>query len=117
MALRELSGAPEGERNWVKDRMVYTHGYGFGPPGTVSPTAASPTTSPRTCRSPPSRRSELERPQIYFGERSATYSVVGGRGQQELNYPDNSESGQQSSYHGGRGGIDIDSFFRKRRTR
>src|SRR5690606_34845054 len=29
VALRELSGAPAGERSWVKDRMVYTHGYGF----------------------------------------------------------------------------------------
>lgn len=29
VALRELSGAPAGQRSWVKDHMVYTHGYGF----------------------------------------------------------------------------------------
>ncbi|WP_067455337.1 UPF0182 family membrane protein [Actinomadura macra] len=115
VALREVSGAPAGQHSWVKDRMVYTHGYGFvsayGDHFTKSRvpefiTSAMPVT--------PQQKIKVTHPEIYFGERSARYSVVGGRGQQELNYPDGtSKSGQRSSTYGGRGGIEIDSFFRK----
>lgn len=114
VALRELSGAPEGDRSWVKDRMVYTHGYGFVSAfGDRFANGGVPDFITKNMPVSPEQKIKLERPEIYFGERSATYSVVGGRGQQELNYPDNSESGQQSSTYDGQGGIAIDSFFRK----
>ncbi|MFV2179486.1 UPF0182 family protein [Actinomadura sp. LOL_016] len=114
VALRELSGAPEGQHSWIKDRMTYTHGYGFvsayanrlaegGVPDYIThdmPVAAN-------------QRINVTRPEVYFGERTPAYSVVGGAGQQELNYPDNSENGQQTSTYEGDGGVSIDSFFHK----
>ncbi|TDB93289.1 UPF0182 family protein [Actinomadura sp. 7K534] len=114
VALRELSGAPEGQRSWVKDRMVYTHGYGFvSAYGDRFAGGGVPDFVTKNMPVSPEQKIKLDRPEIYFGERSATYSIVGGRGQQELNYPDNSESGQQSNNYDGQGGVAIDSFFRK----
>ncbi|MFD0901167.1 UPF0182 family membrane protein [Actinomadura sediminis] len=114
VALRELSGAPEGQHSWIKDRMVYTHGYGF-----VSAYAdrlaggGVPDYITRDMSVSANQRINVTRPEIYFGERTPAYSVVGGAGQQELNYPDNSENGQQTSNYGGDGGVSIDSFFHK----
>ncbi|MFI0357862.1 UPF0182 family protein [Actinomadura sp. 9N407] len=114
VALRELSGAPEGQQSWVKDRMVYTHGYGFvsaygdrfGPGGT-------PDFLSKDMPQSPDSKIKVDRPQIYFGERSPDYSVVGGSGQQELDYPDNSKAGQKNTTYQGRGGVPVDSFLNK----
>ncbi|QFG25057.1 UPF0182 family protein [Actinomadura sp. WMMB 499] len=114
VALRELSGAPEGQHSWIKDRMTYTHGYGF-----VSAYAnrladgGIPDYITRDMPVKSDQRINVTRPEIYFGERTPTYSVVGGAGQQELNYPDNSENGQQTSTYEGDGGVSVDSFFHK----
>ncbi len=113
VALRELSGAPAGQRSWVKDHMVYTHGYGFVSAYGDRFDSREPAFITRDMPASPDQRIQVAKPEIYFGERSPKYSVVGGQGQQELNYPDNSESGQQSSTYAGQGGVRIDSFLNK----
>lgn len=113
VALRELSGAPAGQRSWVKDHMVYTHGYGFVSAYGDRFDAKVPEFITKNMPADPAHKIKVAKPEIYFGERSPRYSVVGGRGQQELNYPDNSKSGQQSSTYNGEGGVPIDSFFRR----
>ena len=113
VALRELSGAPAGQRSWVKDHMVYTHGYGFVSARGDRFDSREPDFINRDMPASPGRQINVTRPEIYFGERSPEYSVVGGHGQQELNYPDNSASGQQSSTYDGQGGVRIDSFLHK----
>ncbi|MFC9972475.1 UPF0182 family protein [Spirillospora sp. NPDC127200] len=113
VAVRELSGAPAGQSGWVKDRLIYTHGYGLvraagdrvegnGTPAFVQKDM------------PATGKPELTRPEIYFGERSSSYSIVGGKGQQELNYPDpTAPGGQRNSTYTGSGGVRVDSFFNK----
>ncbi|OLT23738.1 hypothetical protein BJF79_45835, partial [Actinomadura sp. CNU-125] len=114
VALRELSGAPEGQHSWIKDHMVYTHGYGL-----VSAYADElgegglPKYITQNMPVSGNQKISVKRPEIYFGERTPPYSVVGGQGQQELNYPDNSEDGQQTSNYDGPGGVPVDSFFNK----
>ncbi|WP_021593929.1 UPF0182 family protein [Actinomadura welshii] len=113
VALRELSGAPAGQRSWVKDHMVYTHGYGFVSAFGDRFASREPSFITRDMPASPNQGIRVAQPEIYFGERSPRYSVVGGRGQQELNYPDNSQSGQQSNTYDGQGGVPIDSFMHK----
>ncbi|MBX6767405.1 MAG: UPF0182 family protein, partial [Actinomadura rubrobrunea] len=114
VALRELSSAPAGQRSWVNDRMVYTHGYGFvSAYGDRFAQGGVPDFLTKDMPVSTASQIKLDRPEIYFGEYSPVYSVVGGRGQQELNYPDNSQDGQASTTYSGRGGVPIDSFFRK----
>ncbi|TYB46765.1 UPF0182 family protein [Actinomadura chibensis] len=114
VALRELSGAPAGQRSWVKDHMVYTHGYGFvSAYGDRFDAGRVPDFITKNMPADQAQKIRVGKPEIYFGERSPRYSVVGGRGQQELNYPDNNESGQQSSTYDGEGGVPIDSFLNK----
>ncbi|WP_018658131.1 UPF0182 family protein [Actinomadura flavalba] len=113
VALRELSGAPAGQQSWVKDRMVYTHGYGFvSATGDEFANGGVPNFLTRDMPVTPQSKIKVDRPQIYFGERSPSYSIVGGRGQQELDYPDNSEAGQQNSTYEG-DGVPVDSFLHK----
>ncbi|WP_341770627.1 UPF0182 family protein [Actinomadura rubrisoli] len=114
VGLREVSGAPSGQHSWVKDRMVYTHGYGFvSAYGDRFTSRGVPEFITKSMPVAPDEKIKVARPEIYFGERSPRYSVVGGRGQQELDYPDNSKAGQRSSTYTGEGGVAIDSFFRK----
>lgn len=117
VALRELSGAPSAQRSWVKDHVVYTHGYGFvSAYGDRFAEGNLPDFITRDMPVSPSHKIRVDRPEIYFGERSPRYSVVGGRGQQELNYPDTSKPGEENSNYstyGGDGGVPIDSFFNK----
>ncbi|MFI0411173.1 UPF0182 family protein [Actinomadura sp. 3N508] len=113
VALRELSGAPREQRSWVKDHMVYTHGYGFVSAYGDRFADDVPEFITKNMPVSPDQKIRVEKPEIYFGERSPRYSVVGGQGQQELNYPDNSEKGQQSNTYDGDGGVPIDSFLNK----
>ncbi|RFS84946.1 UPF0182 family protein [Actinomadura spongiicola] len=113
VALRELSGAPSGQRSWVKDHMVYTHGYGLVSAYGDRFDGKLPDFVTKNMPVSPQHKIKVAKPEIYFGERSPRYSVVGGRGQEELNYPDNSKAGQQSSNYDGDGGVPIDSFFHK----
>ncbi|GAA4240694.1 UPF0182 family protein [Actinomadura meridiana] len=114
VALRELSGAPSGQRSWVKDHMVYTHGYGLvSAYGDRFAEGNVPEFITKNMPVSPTHKIKVAKPEIYFGERSPKYSVVGGSGQQELNYPDNSKAGQKSSNYDGDGGVPIDSFFHR----
>ncbi len=114
VALRELSGAPSGQRSWVKDRMVYTHGYGFvSAYGDKFGNGGTPDWVTKDMPVDPAGTIRVDRPQIYFGERSPMYSVVGGQGQQELDYPDNSPAGQKNTTYQGTGGVAVDSFLNK----
>jgi uncharacterized protein len=112
VAVRELSGAPSGQKTWLRDRLIYTHGYGFvGAAGDQVTTDGTPDFLSKDM--PPTGQIQVTRPQIYFGELSNSYSVVGGAGQQELDYPDDSPAGQRDTTYQGRGGVPVDSFFNR----
>src|SRR5262245_19323542 len=114
LAARELSISklPESSRNWINERLIYTHGYGvtmnavngFTPEGlpalllrdmAVQSTVAS---------------LKVARPEIYFGELTNSDVYVKTR-QQEFNYPQG-ETNSLTSYEGA-GGIVIGGFFRR----
>src|SRR5437867_888920 len=114
LAARELSieKLPESSRNWINEKLVYTHGYGV----TMNPVNGfTPEGLPDLVLSDmPARSSipeiKLTRPEIYFGELTNSDVYVRTR-QKEFNYPQG-ETNSVTSYEG-RGGIVIGGFFRR----
>ena len=114
LATREISvdKLPAGSRNWVNDRLIYTHGYG------VTMNTASRFTReglPEFLVSDmpvKSQRPEIEvkRPEIYFGE-STNWPVYVRTAQQEFNFPEG-EANNYTSYEG-TGGIRMGSLLRR----
>jgi uncharacterized protein len=114
LAARELNvdKLPESSRNWINEKLIYTHGYGI----TMNPVngftaeglpmlilSNMPVQS--TVRS-----LAVKRPEIYFGELTNTDVYVKTR-QQEFNYPQGATN-NLTSYEG-TGGILLGSFFRR----
>jgi hypothetical protein len=114
LAPRELNvdKLPESSRNWINEKLIYTHGYGI----TMNPVngftaeglpmlilSNMPVQS--TVRS-----LAVKRPEIYFGELTNTDVYVKTR-QQEFNYPQGATN-NLTSYEGN-GGILLDGFFRR----
>ncbi len=113
LAARELvvDQLPRQANTWVNRHLIYTHGYGL---------AASPVNEvtreglPRLFIKdlPPISEVDLkiERPEIYFGERTAQYVLVRTR-TKEFDYP----KGDKNVYtiYQGKGGVPIRSFIRR----
>lgn len=118
VAVREvdLTGLPEGQRNWTNDTTVYTHGYGFV---AARDNTASSTGAPTYLESdiPPQGRLDIEQPRIYFGQLSPPYSIVGapeGTAPRELDFPDDtSPTGQRNNTYTGDGGVPTGSFLHR----
>lgn len=114
LAARELNieKLPESSRNWINEKLIYTHGYGItmnpvngftpeGLPTLLLSNMPVQTTVPSL---------SVSRPEIYFGELTNTDVYVKTR-QQEFNYP----QGQTNSFtsYEGTGGIVIGGFLRR----
>ena len=114
LATRELSinKLPESSRNWINERLIYTHGYGV----TMNPvngfTAEGLPTLFLGNMPVQSTVSSLHvgRPQIYFGEMTDTDVYVNTH-QQEFDYPQG-QSNSLTSYTG-TGGIVLGSWLRR----
>src|SRR5204863_3567933 len=114
LATRELSidKLPESSRNWINEKLIYTHGYGvtmnpvngFTPEGL--PTLLLGNMPVQTTPPGPA----LSRPEIYFGELTNNDVYVKTR-QKEFNYPQG-ETNNLTSYEGA-GGIALGGFFRR----
>lgn len=109
LAARELNiNNIPGEKNWVKQHLIYTHGYGLvmSPVNEVNTARGNPTFFINDIP-PQSSVSSLtvKRPEIYFGEEVNTYSIV-RTGQKEFDYPGNVEDAYTQRY-GGSAGISI----------
>jgi hypothetical protein len=114
LAVRELNidKLPDSSRNWINDKLIYTHGYGitmnpvngFTPEGLPALQLANmPVQSTVPGLS-------VTRPEIYFGEMTNTDVYVKTH-QQEFNYPEG-PSNNLSSYEG-TGGIVLGGFLRR----
>jgi uncharacterized membrane protein (UPF0182 family) len=114
LAARELNvdKLPESSRNWINDKLIYTHGYGItmnpvngftpeGMPTLLLSNMPVQSTSPSL---------NVTRPEIYFGEMTNTDVYVKTR-QQEFNYPQG-DSNNLTSYQG-KGGIELGGFLRR----
>ena len=114
LATRELNvdKLPESSRNWINERLVYTHGYGI----TMNPvngfTAEGLPTLLLSNMPVQStvRGLSVTRPEIYFGELTNTDVYVKTR-QQEFDYPQG-QTNSLTSYQG-TGGIVLGSFLNR----
>ncbi len=132
VAARELhlDGLPDGQKKWANQHTVYTHGYGMiaaygnqrnqeDQPVTTNngiPVWAEQDLPPKGVLSGP--EGDGYRPQIYFGENSPSYSIVGkpdGGDDVELDVPQGSGdpgSSRTSTYEGA-DGVKVGSLFNK----
>ncbi len=114
LAARELNvdKLPESSRNWINDKLIYTHGYGI----TMNPVNGfTPEGLPTLLLSNMPVQSTVRgltvtRPEIYFGEMTNTDVYVKTR-QKEFNYPQGA-SNNLTSYEG-KGGIVLGGFLRR----
>jgi hypothetical protein len=114
LAARELNvdKLPESSRNWINDKLIYTHGYGItmnpvngftseGLPTLLLSNMPVQSTAPGL---------NVTRPEIYFGEQTNTDVYVKTR-QQEFNYPQGDTN--NLAYYQGSGGIELGGFLRR----
>ncbi len=114
LATRELNveRLPEGSRNWINEKLIYTHGYGI----TMNPVNGfTPEGLPELILSNMPVQStvpgiSVTRPEVYFGELTDADVYVKTR-QKEFNYPQG-QSNNLTSYEG-TGGIAIGGLFRR----
>jgi uncharacterized membrane protein (UPF0182 family) len=114
LATRELNvdKLPESSRNWINEKLIYTHGYGI----TMNPVNGfTPEGLPTLILSNMPVQSTVgsltvTRPEIYFGEMTNTDVYVKTR-QKEFNYPQGA-SNSLTSYEGN-GGIVLGGFLRR----
>lgn len=114
LAARELNvdRLPESSRNWINEKLIYTHGYGV----TMNPVNGfTPEGLPDLLLGNMPVQSKvpgltLNRPQIYFGELTNT-DVYVNTNQKEFDYP----QGETNSFvtYEGTGGIQMGGFFRR----
>jgi uncharacterized membrane protein (UPF0182 family) len=114
LSARELNldKLPESSRNWINDKLIYTHGYGI----TMNPVNGfTPEGLPTLMLSNMPVQStvpglSVTRPEIYYGELTNTDVYVKTH-QQEFNYPEG-QSNNLTSYQG-TGGIPLGGFLRR----
>ncbi len=108
---RELSYADLPSRNWINERLIFTHGNGitFGPVSRISKEGLPeffvkdiPAVSLADIR--------VTRPEIYFGELSNEYVIVRTR-VPEFSYP--TSSGNINTTYAGTGGVPMDSLAKR----
>jgi uncharacterized membrane protein (UPF0182 family) len=108
----DLTGVPDGQRNWLNDHTVYTHGYGVvAAKGNTRENDGRPT----FFESQIGTQGQLGKyePRIYFGEQSPEYSIVGGgAAKKEFDYPDPAGTGQINNTYAGSGGVELDAVKR-----
>jgi uncharacterized membrane protein (UPF0182 family) len=112
VGVRELdvNGIPE--KNWINDHFKYTHGYGVvaakGTTVTGGGSGGDPTGQPVYTEQDLPTTGDLGsyRQQIYFGEQTTQYSIVGGP-TKELDYA--GKNGERTTSYTGKGGVSLNS--------
>ena len=114
LAVRELNvdKLPESSRNWINDKLIYTHGYGI----TMNPVNGFTAEGLPTLylSNMPVQSTvpglSITRPEIYYGEVTNTDVYVKTR-QQEFNFPEG--QGNNLTSYQGTGGIELGGFLRR----
>ena len=114
LAARELNieKLPESSRNWINEKLIYTHGYGItmnpvngftseGLPTLLLSNMPIQSTVPSI---------QVKRPEIYFGQLTNTDVYVKTH-QKEFDYPQG-ETNSMTTYEG-TGGVELGSFLRR----
>ncbi len=103
IGLRELNlnGIPK--NNWINDHFRYTHGYGVvAAKGTAADANGQPVFTEYDLPSRGALGSYEQ--QVYYGEKTTTYSIVGGP-QKEIDYSD--DSGEKTTSYKGKSGVNL----------
>ncbi|MFG3047898.1 UPF0182 family protein [Streptomyces sp. NPDC048241] len=104
LGLRELNLGGIPKNNWINDHFRYTHGYGVvAAKGTESDDKGRPVFTEKNL---PSKGDLGEyQQQVYYGEKTTTYSIVGGP-QKEIDYSD--DEGEKTTSYTGKSGVNLD---------
>ncbi|MEO7352384.1 MAG: UPF0182 family protein [Marmoricola sp.] len=132
VAAREihLEGLPDAQKKWANEKTVYTHGYGliaaYGNQLDENDKAVNNDGEPVFAEEdlpPIGQISDVQpggkyRPQIYFGEHSPSYSIVGkpaGGKSVELDIPQGSgkPGDSNTNTYAGKDGVGVGNIFRK----
>ncbi len=111
LSARELNSESLQNRTFVNERLMYTHGYGvtLGPVNEVTEEGL-PMLFIKNLPPVSSVDISVDKPAIYFGERTSSWVLVKTR-QQEFDYP-KGDNNVYASYEGA-GGVPIGGFLRK----
>jgi uncharacterized membrane protein (UPF0182 family) len=111
ISARELNPASLPTRNFINERLTFTHGMGVAMAPVNEVTAEGlPVLFIKDLPPVSTISIKVTRPQIYYGELTNSYVFV-GTGQKEFDYP----AGDRNVYtnYTGRGGVPIGSFLRR----
>jgi uncharacterized membrane protein (UPF0182 family) len=108
---RELSYADLPSKNWINERLIFTHGNGitFGPVSRISKEGL-PEFFVKDIPAVSLADIKVERPEIYYGELSNEYVIVKTR-VPEFSYP--TAAGNINTTYAGKGGVPLDSLLKK----
>jgi uncharacterized protein len=112
LSVRELESEKLPNRNWINERLIFTHGYGvtLGPVHQVTPSGLPVLFIENIPPKSSLPDLQITRPEIYYGEMTNEQVYVRTK-QQEFNYPEGSEN--KFTTYAGTGGVPIGSYFRK----
>ncbi|MEU4654440.1 UPF0182 family protein [Streptomyces sp. NPDC023723] len=103
IGLRELNLAGVDKQNWINNHFRYTHGFGVvAAKGTEVDAEGRPVFTESNLPSKGDLGTYEQR--IYYGEKTNTYSIVGGP-QKEIDYSD--DNGEKTTSYQGDGGVNL----------
>jgi len=109
---RELSSESLPNKNWINERLTFTHGYGVaaGPVNQVTPEGLPVLFVKDLPPKSDVKELEISRPEIYFGELSNDYIITKTKSR-EFDYP----KGEENVYatYDGSGGVEMNSFIKR----
>jgi uncharacterized membrane protein (UPF0182 family) len=115
LAARELNidKLPESGRNWINEKLIYTHGYGItmNPVNGFTPEGVPTLILSNIPVQSTARGLTVTRPEVYFGELTNTDVYYVKTRQREFNYPQG-QTNNLTSYDGN-GGIVLGGFLRR----
>ncbi|WP_328484514.1 UPF0182 family protein [Streptomyces sp. NBC_00377] len=103
IGLRELNLAGVDKQNWINNHFRYTHGYGVvAARGTTADAEGRPLFTESNLPSEGDLGTYQQR--IYYGEKTTSYSIVGGP-QKEIDYSD--DAGEKTTSYTGESGVNL----------
>ncbi len=109
---RELASDSLPNKNWINERLTFTHGYGVtgGPVNQVTPEGLPVLFIKDLPPKSEVKELSIDRPEIYFGELVNDYVIVKTKSK-EFDYP----KGEENVYttYAGKGGVEINSPLRR----
>ncbi|MEU0600248.1 UPF0182 family protein [Streptomyces sp. NPDC006393] len=103
VGLRELNFSGV-KQNWINTHFRYTHGYGVVSAKGTEADNGEPVFTEKNL--PPAGDLPRYEPRVYYGEKTTTYSIVGGP-QKEIDYSDN--DGEKTTSYRGKSGVSLSS--------